>query len=381
MTTEFICGADLSTLPDTEAEGGRFFDETGRERPLPELLRENGIRGVRLRLWHNPYTADGSPYGGGTCDTEKMLTLAKRIRDADMKLMLDFHYSDFWCDPARQGIPKAWRGLTLSRTADALYQYTAETLERFAKAGVSPQSVEIGNEITNGMCWDLAKLDRSTPEQFARSFDALAVLLEAGCRAVREASDAKRILHLENSGNNALWREWFDAATVRGIRYEVIGASYYPLWHGSFAQMTENLTDMQKRYGKEVQIVETAYPFTTAPFAQDGKKFMIAEDFTLPDGSKPAFPFTKEGQAACMRALLQTAAEIPRCTGVYYWEPGWLPLRTSTWATAAALREIGEADKDTGNEWANECLFDYSGRMNPALSEFGSFMKALHKQK
>lgn len=376
MTTDFLCGMDISTLPDTEAEGGRFFDEHGKERPLLQILRENGVNGVRLRVWHDPYTAAGAPYGGGTCDTEKMLRLAQRAKDAGMRILLDFHYSDFWCDPARQGTPKAWRGMTVQQMAQALYDYTAETLERFAKAGVSPESVQVGNEITNGMCWETARLDRSSPGTFSQSFVPLAELLKAGCRAVRAASDAKSVLHLENSGNNALWREWFDEAAKHALDYDIIGASYYPLWHGTFAQMRENLTDMANRYGKDVQIVETAYPFTTEPYRADGKKFMIADDFTLPDGSKPEFSFTKEGQAACMRGLLETLCEIPRCTGVYYWEPGWLPLETSTWATKPALAEIGEADKDTGNEWANECLFDYSGRMNPALHEFRRFTEA-----
>ena len=367
MRTDLLCGADLSTLPDTEADGGRFFDSTGRARPLPEILWDNGFRGVRLRLWHDPYAADGTPYGGGTCDTQKMLTLAKRLHETGFSLLLDFHYSDFWCDPARQGIPKAWRGMTCTQTAQALYEYTAHTLERFTRAGVSPQSVQVGNEITNGMCWETARLDRTSPGRFAECFEPLAQLLRAGCSAVRAASDAKRILHLENTGNNALWREWFDAAQANALPYEVIGASYYPLWHGSFAQLAANAADMTARYDKEFQIVETAYPFTTAPCAADGKKFMIAEDFTLADGSRPPFPFTKAGQADFVRGMLETAAQLPRCTAVYWWEPAWLPLPGSTWATRAALADIGETDKDTGNEWANQCLFDYSGYANPAL--------------
>lgn len=372
MRTDLLCGADISTLPDTEAEGGVFFTD-GRETTLLDALRNHGIRSVRLRVWHDPYTADGTPYGGGTCDTEKMLRLAKRAQDAGFSILLDFHYSDFWCDPARQGTPKAWQKLRLPEMADALHQYTAETLERFTGAGIRLHSVQVGNEITNGMLWETAKLDRTSPDSFVRSFARLAELLRAGIAAVRSHSDAKIVLHLENSGNNALWREWFDAASAERLDFDIIGASYYPLWHGSLTALRANAEDMIARYDKEFQIVETAYPFTTEPFAADGKRFMIAEDFTLPDGSKPRYPFTKEGQAAFTGALLETVSQIPRCTGVYWWEPGWLPLATSTWATKAALAEIGEAEKDTGNEWANQCLFDYSGNANPALDTFRRF--------
>ena len=379
MTTDFICGADISTLPDTEADGGRFFDAAGKARPLLEILRENGVNGVRLRVWLDPYTADGTPYGGGTCDTEKMLELAQRAKESGMGLLLDFHYSDFWCDPGRQGTPKAWHHMTVSRMGQALYNYTAKTLERFEKAGVAPESVQVGNEITNGMCWETARLDRSTPEAFADSFDALAALLTAGCRAVRAASDAKSVLHLENSGNNALWRQWFDQAQGHALDYDIIGASYYPHWHGSLPQLRANLTDMAERYQKEIQIVETAYPFTAEPFDTSGTGIMIMQDTALPDGSQTAFPYTVKGQADFTRALLETAQQIPRCNAVYWWEPGWLPTPSSTWATRAALAEIGEAEKETGNEWANQCLFDYSGRMTPALTEFRRFAQALNK--
>ena len=370
MTTDFIRGMDISTLEDTETEGGRFFDEHGTERPLLDILRENGVNGIRLRLWNDPCTVDGIPYGGGTCDLTKFIRLAKRVQDAGMALLLDFHYSDFWCDPARQGTPKAWRGMTLPEMAEALHRFTADTLDTLAAEGIFPQTVQVGNEITNGMCWDSAKLDRSDPAAWDRSFDALALLLRAGCSAVRGHSDAKIILHLEQSGNNALWREWFDAAAKHALDYDIIGASYYPIWHGTFAQLKANLTDMAERYDKDVQIVETAYPFTTEPIPYSKMKLKSEEGFADETGSAPPYPFTREGQAECMRGLLETAAKIPRCTGIYYWEPGWLPLQTSTWATAAALADIGEADKDTGNEWANECLFDYSGRINPALHEF-----------
>ncbi len=371
MTTDLIMGADISTLEDTEKQGGKFY-AGGKEVILDKFLYENGITSVRLRLWNDPYTADGTEYGGGTCDIEKTIRTAKRIKALGMSFMLDFHYSDFWCDPARQGIPKAWKGKSLSEMCEAIYSFTKETVTRFINEGAAPEYIQVGNEITNGMLWDMGKLDRSTPEALAESFDRLYDLVSAGTRAVRECSDGKIIIHLEQSGKNDLWREWFDNMTGRGLDFDIIGASYYPLWHGSPENMKANFDDMISRYDKDIMIVETAYPFTTAHHNPECKKLMIDEDFTLEDGSKPLWPFTKEGQAQFIRELIKTAAEVKngRCRGIYWWEPGWLPLKTSTWATYSALEDIGEEDKGIGNEWANQCLFDYGGNANPAIYEF-----------
>lgn len=371
MTTDMIFGADISTLEDTEKQGGRFYDN-GKEIVLDKFLAENGISSVRLRLWNNPYSADGTEYGGGTCDIEKTIRTAKRIKALGMSFMLDFHYSDFWCDPARQGIPKAWKNKTPDEMCEAIYSFTKETVTRFINEGVSPEYIQVGNEITNGMLWDMGKLDRSSPEAMSESFDMLAALVKAGTRAVRECTDARIIIHLEQSGKNGLWREWFDNMTSRGLDFDIIGASYYPLWHGSLQGMKANFDDMISRYDKDIMIVETAYPFTTVHHNPECKKLMIDEDFTLEDGSKPVYPFTKEGQAQFIHDLIETAAEVKdgRCKGIYYWEPGWLPLKESTWATYSALKDIGEEDKGIGNEWANQCLFDYGGKANPAIYEF-----------
>lgn len=375
MTTDLILGVDISTLEDTEKQGGKFYDN-GNEASLIEILKNNGVSSVRLRVWNDPYSADGGEYGGGTCDTDKMIRIARRVKAAGMSFMLDLHYSDFWCDPARQCTPKAWVGMDTDEMCEALYEFTKTTLKRFSDAGVSPEYVQVGNEITNGMLWPLAKLDREKPESFSEQFDKLAKLIASGTRAVRELSaETKIIIHLEQSGKNDLWREWFDNAKARGMDYDIIGASYYPIWHGDFKALEANMNDMTERYGKDVMIVETAYAFTSKHFDPESKRLMIDDDVKLPDGSPPPFPYTKEGQADYMRSLFETAARIKdgRCKGVYYWEPGWLPLEESTWATRSALKDIGEEEKGTGNEWANQCLFDYSGNANPAIYEFRRF--------
>lgn len=371
MMTDLIIGADISTLEDTESQGGRFYAD-GKEVILDKFLCENGVSSIRLRLWNDPYSADSTEYGGGTCDIEKILRTAKRVKALGMSFMLDLHYSDFWCDPARQGIPKAWQGKSIDEMCEAIYSFTKETVSRFINEGVPPEYIQVGNEITNGMLWEMGKLDRSSPQAMSDSFDRLSALVKAGTSAVRDCSDAKIVIHLEQSGKNELWREWFDNMTSRGLDFDIIGASYYPLWHGSLENMRANFDDMISRYDKDIMIVETAYPFTTVHHNPECKKLMIDDDFTLEDGSKPLWSFTKEGQAQFIRELIKAASQVKdgRCKGIYYWEPGWLPLKESTWATPSALKDIGEEDKGIGNEWANQCLFDYGGNANSAIYEF-----------
>ena len=282
MTTKLIIGADISTLPEVEEQGGKFYDK-GDEVLLDDCLISHGYTSARIRVWNDPYNKEGTGYGGGTCDRDKMLTLAKRVKGKGMSLLLDLHYSDFWCDPARQGIPKAWKGLSLDEMCSALYDFTKNTLRAFIEAGVEPEYIQVGNEITHGMLWDMAKLDRSSEAAFEQSFDRLAKLIAAGTRAVRDISKAKIVIHLEQSGKNALWREWFDAAAKRGMDFDIIGASYYPLWHGTPKEMCANMQDMISRYDKDVMIVETAYPFTSVHHDPGKRKLMIDEDFTLED--------------------------------------------------------------------------------------------------
>ena len=367
-----IFGADFSTLGEVERLGGRFFED-GRPADLVECLASHGVSSARLRVWADPYGEDGEPYGGGTNDLPAALRLARRAREAGMEILLDLHYSDFWADPGRQCVPKAWRGMDLAETCAALADYTRAALDAFDRAGIPVESVQIGNEITNGMLWPLGRLTDGSPRG---GYDALAALLRAGTEAARESSDARVLLHLERSGNAPLWREWLDAVTERGVAFDEIGASYYPYWHGSLAGMAENLAACAARYLRPVRVVETSYAFTARHYDPGGERTslcMTTADNACADGSPMPYPATPEGQAAYLRDLARALEALPggACRGLYWWEPGWLPVPGAGWATPAALRYCGEEGKPTGNEWANQCLFDYGGNALPALRELG----------
>lgn len=368
-----LIGMDFSSLEEVEGFGGVFYDG-GKPDELPVILARHGVRASRIRLWLDPHDSEGGNYGGGTCDLDCVIRIAKRSKALDMKLLLDFHYSDFWCDPGKQTIPKAWQNLSLDEMAEALYKYTRDVLDTMRAEGVYPDMVQVGNEITHGTLWPLAKLEFDKPEKLPSDFDNLAKVVRAGCKAVRESGDAKIMLHLENSGNNELWRTWFDNMIARGVEFDIIGASYYPVWHGGFDRLKANMDDMAQRYGKPIHIVETAYAFTKEPHEACSLAGIAnsTPDVTA-DGTPPSFPYTKEGQRDFLLALIEMTANIHGGLGqaVWYWEPGWLPKAGTTWASDAAKIYVNEADKEGGNEWAPLCLFDYQGEATPALLALG----------
>jgi len=362
-------GMDLSTLEETERLGGKFF-ENGKTAPLYDILKRHGVTSIRLRLWNNPFDERGENYGAGGCDIEAVLREARRAVKNGMNWMLDFHYSDFWADPGRQLIPKAWQGFTLEQLEKAVYGYTKEILARCKDEGLYPCYVQIGNEITNGLLWPVGKViyDEATGEP--TSYENMTRLLKAGAKAARESGNVKIIFHLERSCDNKRYRQWFDAVTTAGIDFDIIGVSYYPHWHGTMQEVKLNLEDVSARYNKDVMVVETAYAFTDKHYAdRPGVSLVINGEMKLPDGSPPPYPFTVEGQRNFLRDLVDMVKSVKRCTGLYYWEPAWLALEGSTWSTASARKYISEEHKKGGNEWANQCLFDYKGNLLPAINE------------
>ena len=361
---EFIKGADLSSLAEVELCGAKFYDG-GEELDAMTILHRHGVNLVRLRLWNDPYAEDGSPYGAGCNDLSRTVELARRAKALGMKWMLDFHYSDFWADPGKQIMPKAWRGLDLQSLAEALCRFTKETLEALRAEDLSPDVVAVGNEITNGMLWPLGK----SPE----NFDGLVTLLNSGIRAVRETSpDADIMLHLDNGGKNELYRFWFDNYFERGGEdFDVMGLSYYPFWHGTMADLRRNMNDVADRYGKDLVVVETSMGFSLDDYAAlerlnpaERKGFAATEKLA----SGVEYPMTPEGQTKFLADLTNTIKNVPegRGRGFVYWEPAWVPIPGSHWSLPAGLEYTGEKGPG-GNEWANQALFDYEGHALPAL--------------
>ncbi len=359
---EFIKGFDISTLNEVERLGGRFYDGSQEEDAL-DILKRYSANWVRLRLWNDPYTPDGESYGAGGCDFPCLISLAKRAKAKGMKWLLDLHYSDFWADPGKQYLPKSWQGMGPDEITKAVENYTAQVLNKLVKEGMRPDMVQVGNEVTNGLLWPYGKVP---------NWDNIARFIGAGVKAVREFDSSLPVMiHLDNGGNNALYRTWFDNFLERGGDFDVMGLSYYPFWHGTMDDLGYNMQDMAERYKKPLIIAETSMGFTMEDYA-DFEGLGASERkgaATRPElVKKVPFSMTPQGQADFTRALLDVIKNVPKDLGrgLFWWEAAWIPIPKSGWANKGGWEYVKEKGPG-GNEWANQALFDYNGKALPAL--------------
>lgn len=362
-------GIDVSTYFEELEHGAKYCDEDGEVKPL-DLFRANGVDCMRIRLWADPKSEKGEPYLAGNCDIENFLKLALLAQSKGYGIMLDFHYSDFWADPGKQTVPKAWRRLNLDELVERVYEYTSETLKRIKMHDIRLPYIQIGNEITNGMLWPLGKLE--LPDGSRGNFESLIRLLKAGVRACREyAPEAAIVFHLEKSYDQPLYDEWFTHMAEAGVDFDVIGYSYYPYWHGTFEQFFANV-DFCKKFKKRQIVAELGYAFTVEDYIQEehgGSHLVVSKDNVDSLGFMREYPISPGGQKHFTEDFL-TLAERHGIEAVYWWEPLWIPGDGICWASEAAMAYMGEEGKSTRNEWANQCLFDYQGRKLPAFDAF-----------
>lgn len=342
-----VLGADVSSLAKSEALGGHYVDAAAayqcRESAL-SILARHGLNYIRLRAWVNP--ADGFH------DTRELLMMARRAKAEGLKFLVDIHYSDTWADPGHQEKPRAWSSYTTAQLRQAVYDYTFDLSRRLKAQGTPADMIQLGNELNSGMLWP----DGHTWDP--PNWDNLAGFLKAGASAVKAASPATKVmLHLANGGDNGLYRWWFDNITSRGVPFDVIGASYYGYWHGTFADLQFNLNDISARYNKDVIVAETGYPFTLG--YDDAWPNLIGTEDQLVSG----YPATPEGQARNVRDVLGIVRAVPngRGLGAFYWEATWIAVPGNGW---------DPADPTSGNAWENQALFDFNGRSLPALDVF-----------
>lgn len=249
--SEFVKGADVSWLPQMEATGYKFYSMQGIEQDCFQILKDHGINTIRLRTFVSP----SDDKINGHCSKSETVVMAVRAKKWGMRVMIDFHYSDSWADPGKQRKPAAWEGHSFSQLLTDLYDYTFDVMLALKTAGVSPEWVQVGNEIPGGMVY---------PEGSSSNFIQLVQLINKGYDAVKAVSpDSKVVLHIDQGNNNVRFRWWFDQAKANGARYDVIGLSYYPYWlEGkpdytlSIDDLGNNMNDMVSRYGKEVMVVE-----------------------------------------------------------------------------------------------------------------------------
>lgn len=298
---EFSKGADVGWLPQMEATGYKFYDSDGKEKDCLLLLKERGMNSIRLRVWVNPSDDKAS----GHCSKEETVAMALRAQKMGMRVMINFHYSDSWADPAKQFKPKAWEKHTFPELLNDVYNHTFDVINALKMAGVTPEWVQIGNEIPGGMMW---------PEGSTDNWKQLGQLLNKGYDAVKAVDKKiKVIVHVDEGNNNAKFRKFFDNAREQKVRYDVIGLSYYPYWikkdyTETIADLQFNLNDMAKRYNKEVMVVEVG-------------------------GEDDKIQNTKE----LLEATIKAVRNVPnhKGIGVLYWEPqgarSWSHYALSAW--------------------------------------------------
>ena len=300
-STAFAKGADVGWLPQMEATGYQFYDSDGSPKDCLQLLKDRGMNSIRLRVFVNPSDDKAS----GHCSKDETVAMALRAQKMGMRIMIDFHYSDSWADPGKQFKPAAWEKHSFSELLNDVYDHTFDVLNALKTAGVTPEWVQIGNEIPGGMLW---------PDGSTNNWNQLGQLLNKGYEATKAVNPAiKVIVHVDEGNNNAKFRTFFDNATAQKVKYDVIGLSYYPFWikkdyTETIADLEFNLNDMVKRYGKEVMVVEVG-----------GEDDKVQNTYEL------------------LAATIKAVKNVPnnKGLGVLYWEPqgakSWSGYSLSAW--------------------------------------------------
>ena len=306
LSEDFIMGVDISSAMAEFASGVTYQDFEGNTidniTDFCKFLAECGVTHVRVRIWNNPYDVEGNGYGGGNNDVETAVQIAEGCQAAGLKMLLDFHCSDFWCDPSKQQAPKAWKTFSLEQKADALQTFLTDSLQKIAATGADIDMVQVGNETTGGF---IGETDNAS----------VCTLFNAGAAAIRAFDPEIRVvIHITNPEKGRL-TQWGKILHDNGVDYDILATSYYPYWHGSFENLQSEMQKVQTTYGKDVMVAETSYAFTLAD--TDG------HDNTVRVGNNDtgmAYPFSVQGQASFLRDLIAAVSEAGGL-GVYYWEP------------------------------------------------------------
>jgi arabinogalactan endo-1,4-beta-galactosidase len=369
LSEDFIMGMDASCVPALEASGVTYYNYEGAEQDVFQTLAEAGVNYIRVRVWNDPFDANGKGYGGGNCDIENCIAIGKRATKYGMKLLVNFHYSDFWADPAKQMAPKAWKGMSVEEKTEALYQFTKESLEKLKDAGVAVGMVQVGNETNGKLCGETNWMNFHP-------------LMSAGSKAVREVfPDALVAVHFANPEKVTNYADYAWKLMSYGVDYDVFASSYYPFWHGTLENLTQVLTDINQKYGKKVMVMETSYTYTSEDTDFNGNT--IAGN----DGSVVMnYPCTVQGQATCVRDVIDTVAKIPGGIGVCYWEGTWITVGQNSWEENSAKWEqfgsgwassyAGQYDPEDAGKWYggcavdNQAMFDANGHPLESLRVF-----------
>lgn len=343
---EFCMGVDLSYVNQVEDYGGVFKD-SGKVKDVFRIMKDHGANTVRIRLWHTPAWVGKLNKGKMYYDLAGTETTIRRAKQAGMAVNLDIHYSDTWADPHHQETPAAWAKLPIAILKDSVYAYTLKVLNYLKTKDLVPEMVQVGNETNFGMLWPVGKVEKNNYENFA-------ALLNSGIKAVRDFSATsaikpKIILHVAQLQDADAWSA---GITAKGVTdFDILGLSHYVKWSTMPAMhdVEEKIKSLKATYGKQVMIVETAYPWT----GDNADKY---NNIIPPSDSLKGYAITKNGQAKYVQDLIQSIMHAGG-TGIMYWEPAWI---TSSMNDGWGI----------GSSWENNAFFDFNGNTLPVIDAF-----------
>lgn len=341
-------GGDISLLPEYQNKGAIYNDTDGNKIELLPFLNELGMNAMRVRLFVDPDSYAGKDKDSNACQSlPYIIPLCQDILANGFDLLLDFHYSDTWADPAKQWIPTAWEGKNDEELVKNIYDYTKNTLETLREEGIVPKFIQPGNEISYGMLWGPYGNDNQANHTYTNSsvasWQRLGDLLNSAIKACKEeCPDAGIIIHTERTSEENVQKFFYDKIKELGVEYDIIGLSYYPYFHGPISSLNSALTSLENNFpDKEIMIVETGYPYA---WEVQGTNQKVDYEYTL------------EGQNAFAQELVNTCLAHEKVTGIFWW---WLEYN----AFGTSL-----------SGWYNAPLFDSrTGNATPALLTLCSF--------
>ena len=388
MSQSSIRGMDISSYTALKKAGVKYYDFDGKETSLLKVLHDNGVNYIRIRIWNDPTNEKGETYGGGANDVATGLEIAKEAAQYDMKLLLDFHYSDFWADPALQKIPKAWEKdkNDTEKMKQNVYDFTKDTIKKFQEVGADIGMVQVGNEITNGML-DIMP-DYSKGETYkdtwgnAKNAKILCGYLKAGIKAVRECTPKALVtLHLESMGYGKC-SEIMNAWEQNGVDYDDFWQFILSIWQGNSSKNAlaglQKIENLAKSRGKMYAVMETSWLNSLKD--ADGTPNVIGEGHA----NAKVYSDDPQGQVDALTDMYQILLSNDNGLGAFYWEGAWIPVKAgwtnwkynkdmsdrygTGWAAQGAKGYYPDNKMYYngqpawgGSSWDNQTLFDSNG--------------------
>lgn len=359
LKEQFITGADISSSLELIEAGAKYY-ENGKRKSFFKILMDHGVNLFRFKLFLNPKDSLGS-FGGGKNDLEHTILLGQIATKLDIPFLLDIHYSDFWCDPAKQAIPREWEKMDATEITKKVYEYTYEVLNTLKSFKAFPTYIQVGNEITNGFLTHYFPNEFQDNSKYELCDDLISGkypsvnfinYLRSGLKAVKDFdSKIETMIHIDQGCNKEYCEDFFQYLEKNTIDYDIIGLSFYPHISGSLEDFYENIKNLNQLFHKRIVVSETSIPFTSLdhPYLKSAFKLYHKE---------LNYDLSPKGQAKFLIDVMKILNNANNGFGLIYWEPGWLPLENHGWAR-------GELSCI-----ADQALFDYEGNMLPSLDVF-----------